>query len=139
MIAKRKNADRIKEFSKQLKHFNKESLSNQPKLPSASEQSDLQIAKKKYESNRIRAMEYAKNVPKPKVSNNPTINPNQQYTQQDFEEYDDGDGFMNNHNQRNNGGLYMDEDAFQAAKLQELEAKHAQGKARMDAIKKSIR
>ena len=116
LIAKRKNVDRIKEFSKQLKHFNKESLSNQPKLPSASEQSDLQIAKKKYESNRIRAMEYAKNVPKPKVSNNNNLPGNQQYTQQDFEVYDDGDGFETNNQRSNHGGLYMDEDAFQAAK-----------------------
>jgi hypothetical protein len=37
-----------------------------------------------------------------------------------------------------NVGMLMDEDAFQAAKLQELEAKHQQSKMKMEAIKRSL-
>jgi hypothetical protein len=129
LIAKRKNLERIKEFSKQLKSYNKEVLSNQPKLPAANEQLDLEIAKKKYDSNRIRAMEYAKHIPKPKVMND---NDNNERRASISAGSDDGGGV------RNGGGLYMDEDAMQAARLQELEVKHAQGKARLDAIKKSM-
>jgi hypothetical protein len=123
LIAKRKNVDRIKQFSKQLRDFNKDAIQQQPKLPSAVEQNDIEISKKKFDSNRIRAMEYARQVPKPKLKPS-----------------DRGERISHSAegNSQFANDLYMDEDAFQAAKLQELEAKHQQGKARLEAIKKSI-
>jgi hypothetical protein len=130
-VAKRKNADRIKQFSKQLRDFNKESFSNQPKLPSSVEQSDLMTSKKKYDSHRIRGMEYAKHIPKPKL-------PTSSEDQYDGEDQQDQQDDERRRVSYTGGGLYMDEDALQAAKLQELEAKHQQGKAKLEAIKKSI-
>jgi hypothetical protein len=135
LVAKRKNADRIKQFSKQLRDFNKESFSNQPKLPSSVEQSDLMTSKKKYDSNRIRGMEYAKHIPKPKLATNSQDQCDGEDQQQQQDQQDDERRRVS----YTGGGLYMDEDALQAAKLQELEAKHQQGKARLEAIKKSIK
>jgi hypothetical protein len=93
------------------------------------------VARQKYESKRTKALEFAKHIPKPKV-----------------ERVVENDGIGKNRSQavvRSSrsagqysemaGGLYMDSDSEQAAKLQELEAKHLQSKARMEAIKKSLR
>lgn len=55
LVAKRKNAERIKEFSSQLRSINKEVIIQQPKLPSSVEQSDLNVAKQKLDSKRTRA------------------------------------------------------------------------------------
>jgi hypothetical protein len=146
LIAKRKNAERIKEFSKQLRQLNADVLTQQAKLPSASEQNDLQIARSKYESSRQRALDFARNnVPKPKQPSYLNV------------EMADADNRNNrsrsappkNHNSQSmsressndpnsNVGMLMDEDAFQAAKLQELEAKHQQSKMKMEAIKRSL-
>lgn len=72
LVAKRKNLDRIKDFSKQLRVVNQETIANQRKLPSATEQSDLQRAKQKYTSSRFRALEFAKHVPKPNAKDGST-------------------------------------------------------------------
>lgn len=154
LIAKRKNLDRIKEFSKQLRQVNADMLTQQPKLPSATEQNDLQIARQKYESTRQRALEFAKNnVPKPKVARNAQLDERRDQRGYYDEETDNGpsqirDGTRRSQSagersgsyggSRSNLGIPMDEDAFQAAKLQELEAKHQQSKARMEAIKRSL-
>eukprot|EP01033_Poteriospumella_lacustris_P001653 gene1653-1205_t len=154
LIAKRKNLDRIKEFSKQLRQVNADILTQQPKLPSATEQNDLQIARQKYESTRQRALEFAKsNVPKPKVARNAQLDERRDQRGQYDGETDNGptqirDGTRRSQSagersgsyggSRSNLGIPMDEDAFQAAKLQELEAKHQQSKARMEAIKRSL-
>ncbi len=134
LVEKRKKLEKIKEFSKNLRYVNKESILQQPKLPSATEQADLMISKKKYESNRIRAMEYAKHIPKPKNSQSEgKSNGN------DDDDEEESDRLRSREGGGGGGGyLYMDEDAFQSAKLQELEAKHQQGKARLEAIKKSL-
>jgi hypothetical protein len=127
LIAKRKNADRIKEFSKQLRHFNQDVITQQPKKPSAIEENDINIAKSKQDSTRQRALEFARNVPKPKVApSNPVIHvPARQSRSSDS-------------NRVESAGLYMDDDAMEAAKLQELERKHEQNRAKMDAIRKSM-
>lgn len=154
LIAKRKNLDRIKEFSKQLRQVNADMLTQQPKLPSASEQNDLQIARNKYESTRQRALEFAKNnVPKPKVARNAQLDDRRDPRGYYDEETDNGPSQLRDATRRSqsagersgsyggsrsNLGIPMDEDAFQAAKLQELEAKHQQSKARMEAIKRSL-
>lgn len=126
LVAKRKNLDRIKEFSKQLRHFNQEVIMQQPKKPSAVEENDLNIARSKLESNRQRALEFAKNVPKPKVA-------------AQTEEREVRRGSSSADGKRNaEKDLYMDEEAVKEARLQELELKHAQNRAKMDAIRKSL-
>lgn len=134
LIAKRKNADRIKEFSKQLRHFNQEVLVQQPKLPPSTEQVEIEKSKSKMESSRHKAIDYAKNVPKPKVTAS-TIAEVGTNTRQSRSAGDNGAEYGG----RGQGMLYMDEDAFEAAKLQELESKHLQNKAKMEAIRKSLR
>ena len=63
--AKRANADRIKDFSKQLNEFNKLNLLDQKKVPHSSEASGVEMCRKKMESNRERGMQFAKQIPKP--------------------------------------------------------------------------
>eukprot|EP01038_Epipyxis_sp_PR26KG_P014997 gene14997-20174_t len=70
LVAKRANMNRIKDFSNNLKSFNQVTLRNQQKLPAANEQNDMEIAKKKMDSKRLKAIEFAKNIPKPKIKNN---------------------------------------------------------------------
>lgn len=67
LIAKRANLDRVKEFSRNLHNYNRQVLSQAPKLPSASEKRDIRLSEQKYQSNRQKALEFAKSVPKPKV------------------------------------------------------------------------
>jgi hypothetical protein len=129
LVAKRKNQERIKEFSKQLRNFNQEVIMQQPKKPSSIEENDLTVAKGKQESNRQRALEFAKHIPKPKVAPNYSGKRGQPNTGPS------GGGDLEG---GNDGGIYMDDDAMDAAHLQELEMKHAQNKARMDAIKRSL-
>jgi hypothetical protein len=142
LVAKRKNAERIKEFSRQLRSFNQEQITQQSKLPSATEQNDLQKAKQKYESRRQRAIEFAKQIPKPKSSKEETDLGQDEYSGgntlfaagQSRSSYSAG----NMNGVGGGGGLVMDEDAIHAAKLQELESKHMQSKAKMEAIKRSL-
>lgn len=137
LIAKRRNAERIKEFSKQLRAFNQEAITQQPKLPSSTEQSDLNIARAKYESNRQRALEFAKHIPKPKVTAEDVHGDTEQAGRSKSAQRRRNSS-TENPSEGNGRGLVMDEDAFQMAKLQELEAKHQQSKAKMEAIKKSL-
>lgn len=125
LIAKRKNLDRIKDFSKQLRQINKEIISQNPKLPSSVEQNDINLSKRNYESKRQKAIDFARNIPKPKLS---TENMQSQTNNQ-----------RSGSSQSNReSALYMDDDAIEAARLQELEAKHLQNKAKMEAIKKTL-
>lgn len=55
--AKRANVERIKEFSKNLKQFNKEMITQQPPPPEP----------EKEPSKRDKALAFAENIPKPKV------------------------------------------------------------------------
>lgn len=66
--AKRANLDRIKQFSKNLKTFNEETIKQMPKLPSSVEKHEIEISKKKMESKRAKALEFSKRIPKPKVT-----------------------------------------------------------------------
>jgi hypothetical protein len=118
LVAKRANADRVKEFSKNLKHFNKQSLGNQKKVPSGQELVQASVAKSKVDSKREKMLEFAKNIPKPKIK--PDLKA------PEFEH-----------------GYMMAPDKFgmpfeDASKLQELEAKHIESQAQVEAIKKSL-
>ena len=122
--AKRANADRIKDFSKQLNEFNKVSLGDQRRLPYSSEASGVQISKKKLESNRERAIQFAKNIPRPAIKG-------KEMKSFDVDDEDDmADRLMS-------GSEYGvgDQKAF---KLEELQAKHLESKRSIDAMRKQM-
>lgn len=47
-MAKRANLERIKEFSKNLQSFNRQTISQQPKLPPAAEKHDIAVSEQKF-------------------------------------------------------------------------------------------
>lgn len=126
--AKRANADRIKDFSKQLNNFNKINLSDQKKIPYSSEASGVEISRRKIESNRERAMQFAKQIPKPvnklKVDGIGRVE-------------EDGTGTGSG------ADLYLQSDEYgqsyeKATRLQELQAKHEDSRRNVQAIRKSM-
>lgn len=48
LVAKRANLERIKEFSKNLQSFNRQTISQQPKLPPAAEKHDIAVSEQKF-------------------------------------------------------------------------------------------
>jgi hypothetical protein len=68
LVAKRANLDRRKEFARNLQNYNQQVIAHQPKLPPAAEKHDILISEQKFSSNRQKALEFAKQVPKPKVA-----------------------------------------------------------------------
>ena len=150
LVCKRANLERIKEFSKKLQHFNKEVLSNQSKLPPSCEKHDIQISEQKFSSNRQKAIEFSKNIPKPKVkcrdSNNDgkhrTIK-NNDYDDGDNDDNDDDGNYDYNNGVDRNVGNSKDSFTFgvtnkEENRILELEAKHKQNKLQMEAIRKSL-
>jgi hypothetical protein len=152
LVAKRANADRIKEFSKQLQEFNSQVSQNQRKLPSATEQNDLVVAKGKQESKRERAAQFAKQIPKPKLEG---VGRRKSYGDEPTRKLGDGyDGMVGEYGGDENMMDYFDEENYYGAagarnhhqhhhaaepsKLEQLQAKHAQSKRQVDAIKASI-
>ncbi len=127
LIAKRANAERIKEFSKNLRNFNSQMIGNQQKLPSGSESHDIDNAKKKILSARERALQFAKNIPKPKV------NKDSYKSVDDVIDLHDDDGYM-----RVSYEQYGME-SKQAKYLEDLEAKYMDSKRNVDAIKRQLK
>lgn len=117
--AKRANAARVKEFSKKLTEYNKQALREQRKLPSSKEMSAMSIAKSKYESKREKMLEFARQIPKPKPK---AVNENEEFEH----------GYMTREDE-----FGMSHEA--AMRMQELEAKHAQSQARVEAIKRALK
>ena len=152
LVCKRANLERIKEFSKKLQHFNKELLSKKSKLPPSSEKHDIQISEQKFSSNRQKAIEFSKNIPKPKVKSRDSNDDgkhrtikNNDYDNGDNDDNDgDGDYYDNNGGGRNGGnGNVKDSFTFgvtnkEENRILELEAKHKQNKLQMEAIRKSL-
>lgn len=137
LVCKRANLDRIKEFSKKLQNFNKEVLSNQSKLPPSSEKHDIQISEQKFQSNRQKAIEFSRNIPKPKVKsrdNNEYNLRNKEKGNDDGDNYDDNFDDHNDNNFKDNYGITNKEEN----RILELEAKHKQNKIQMEAIRKSL-
>lgn len=134
LVAKRKNAERIKQFSKQLRSFNKDAISAAPKLPSAVEQNDLNVARQKYESKRQKAIEFARQIPKPAIPVDPVAIESDEIAANSLPlpSSSRGNTAMAAHGPR------IDQDAMVSAKIQELQAKHEQSKVKMAAIKKSM-
>ena len=135
LVCKRANLDRIKEFSKKLQNFNKEVLSNQSKLPPSTEKHDILISEQKIQSNRQKAIEFSRNIPKPKVKSRD----NNEYNLRNREKGNDGDNYDDNFDDHNdnckdNYGITNKEEN----RILELEAKHKQNKIQMEAIRKSL-
>lgn len=110
LVAKRANAERIKQFSKNLNDFNRVNIKNNI---SASEKEA--IKKVKVLSNREKALQFAQNVPKPKVIESKAVSSN------------------GNKLERNIGVS-----SIQTSKIDELTSRHQQSKKQVDAIKKSM-
>lgn len=174
LVAKRKNLERIKEFSKQLRVVNQDLIQQQRKLPPATEQIDIEKSKQKLNSKRQKALEFARNIPKPAAEKG-----QQQYgptgeslTHRDstggyLEDEEDGFGGERTWEKTSNSrvslsagssrlpgrvvkktlrstSVALDEalagvaDYEVSSRLLELEAKHQQSKAQVDAIRKAF-
>ena len=133
--AKRANLERVKEFSRNLHSFNKQSIRQQPKLPPSSEKRGIEISKQKMESRRQKALDFAKKIPKPKASDNTAI---QRGVPSELSSYQHSD--FDSQEMEDFGDLLMcsDPDAIAEKKLQELEARHQQGKLQIEAIRKTM-
>lgn len=117
LVAKRANAERVKEFSKNLKKFNKEAMPR--KDP---QEMEIAAKQKKAEENskRDKAREFAKNIPKPKVRVNSG----------------GAGGGRAGGSDRSNVG--MSAIPVESNRLEELTSKHMQSRKQVDAIKKSL-
>lgn len=123
--AKRANLERIKEFGRNLRNFNQNILESQPKMPNGNEAHDLDVAKKQQESKRQRGLQFARNIPIPKVA---STNANSSNNRGDS----DDNAYMNiTHEQY---GM----ESKKAKRLEDLEAKYADSKRNVESIKKSI-
>ena len=123
LIAKRANLDRVKEFAKNLHNFNHEHLRNQKKLPPSNEKNEMEIAHKKLESKRQKAIDFAKNIPKPKIPAAKDACGKQRGDDEEsagMSNFDMGEGYE------------------EELKLHELEAKHVNSKRQIEAIRKAM-
>ena len=127
---------RIKDFSKNLQSFNRENLRQQPKLPPAAEKSEIVISMRKQDSKRERMLEFSKQIPKPQVRNpKPFGNNDIIYDEDDDDTFDPGMPPRRNRGQGDGGNYSTSADDY---RLQELEAKHNNGKKQIDAIRKQM-
>lgn len=132
LVAKRANKERIKEFAKKLKEFNHETLLQQQKLPPSSEQLEIEKSKQKVESKREKALQFAKNVPKPK----PRVVVNSAIGEKGKVGVDKG-----NENDETDESLYFDgfeSESAEAKKLAYLEAEHDERKKKVEGIRKAL-
>ena len=114
--------------------MNKSILSEQKKLPASNELQSIQVSKQVEASNRARAIEFAKNVPKPKVVVKDEPVRSKKYASMDADDGYEGegdDGYMMQNDMY--GDNYMTN-----AKLQQLESKHEDTRKQVEAIKKSL-
>jgi Jhy protein len=137
LIVKRANAERIKEFSRKLKDYNRSALETQRRLPNASEALSIEVTKKRLESNRERALNFAKNVPKPKVKTSSGSGGDEEQTGARG-----GVGCGENYGDDDEDHLLAPDEfgtSFEeAARLQELQAKHQESRRKIEAIKRSM-
>lgn len=119
--AKRANVDRVKEFSRNLKSFNEKVIKEQPKLPQAQEAVEIDKSKQKLESKRERAIQFAKQIPKPSIRTQKDEMSSKQHSEIN-DDFSSADPYS-----------FVDE-----TKFVELEARHNASKRQVDAIKKSL-
>jgi transcription elongation GreA/GreB family factor len=120
LLAKRANAERIKEFSRNLKNYNKDTITKQKMEMMEAGNYETSAKKKENDavSSREKAFAFARNIPKPKVK---TV------TSKKESEYVDMGPTMQ---------LGPDDEDRNA--LAELEQKHLQSRKQVEAIKKSL-
>lgn len=133
--AKRANLDRMKEFSKNLNNVNKTVISEQRKLPPSKEARDIKVNQEAQCSSRLRALEFSRNIPKPRVVKKESA----------------GEARSKKQNQYNEMEMEMEDDDYYVtaddiygadyatnSKMQALDNKHNDTKKQVDAIKKSL-
>lgn len=138
LVAKRANLDRVKEFSRNLQNFNRQAIAQQPKLPPAAEKHDIRLSEQKYNSSRQKALDFAKNIPKPKVAPRSTVrggNPSLQ-DEQDF--FDDGGAGAYATAAAGAAGMSMGADYQTESRIMELEAQHNNRKVQIEAIRRTM-
>eukprot|EP01032_Pedospumella_encystans_P017599 gene17599-20047_t len=140
LVAKRANLERIKEFSKNLQSFNRQTISQQPKLPPAAEKRDIAISEQKFNSRRQKAIEFAKNVPKPRVPSQPTSQQGRggKAPNGGDGDYDESDYYTTNNNNAHAGGMDMGAEYAHESRIMELEAQHNNRKIQIEAMKKNL-
>ena len=143
LVAKRANQERIKEFSKNLLEFNQKVLQQQRKLPHSAESNSIVLAQKKIMSKREKALEFSKNVPKPKSSamlqpseapRRPKYRPSG--SNGDYEADWAGKDFDHDYMTKESESHGMNEVEFR--RLETLEQKHNDSQRQIAAIKKSL-
>lgn len=148
-MAKRANLDRIKEFSRNLQSYNRQVIGQQPKLAPASEKRDIAVSEQKFNSRRQRAIEFAKNVPKPKVATSASAargDAQQRCTSQqrgafkDNDESELGDNFDGGYGARphSDSSMHMGADYAKESRIMELESQHNNRKIQMEVIRKTL-
>lgn len=110
LVAKRANAERIKQFSKNLNDFNRVSIRNNISADDKEANNRVKVL-----SNRDKARQFAQNVPKPKVNESKAI-------------------LSHGNKVERNVGV----SSVPTSKLDELASRHQQSKKQVDAIKKSM-
>lgn len=157
MIAKRANAERIKEFSKQLQEFNSQVAQNQRKLPPANEMNEISVSKLKEESKRERAAQFARQVPLPAPAKSKGNGRRKSSGDEpaaaagggrmrfddnvDMDDYGGDENMMDYYYDSTDmqvSGAGGGGGAAEPSRLEMLQAKHAQSKRQVDAIKASI-
>lgn len=146
--AKRANADRVKEFAKNLQSVNRAALSQQKRLPSSEEAKGINISAVRLDSKRERALEFARHVPKPKVKSELSqggdavgddectdgeliVAARRKGARAARTDNDDDDDYMAEHDVL--GGEFA-----AMSKLDELEARHQDSRRQVEAIKRSL-
>jgi hypothetical protein len=133
LIAKRSNAARVKEFANNLKKFNEKALLQAPKKVSAVEEQDIVKAQIAGESKRLKALEFAKNIPLPK-----NRSPDRQ--ERDRRINDGMDDIMTSHYEGSSDSHayknLVDANPSVESRLAELEAKHRENMKKVEAISK---
>lgn len=126
LVAKRANLQRVKEFARNLKKYNDTHIqTSSDKLPAPAQAIEIQKQVEKSASKRSKALEFAKQIPKPKLKES---------LSDDYRMVDPNQGEPDSH-EKDIYGLTADE----SNKLSELELKHLEKKKQIEAIKKSLR
>lgn len=112
--------ERIKDFSKKLNEYNRSTLFQQRKNVPSDEHRSIELSKQKLESKRQKAIDFARNIPKPKT-NKKGLNHNINYATHESDHLYEND--------------FIDEDS---RRLLELQEKHDLNKAKIETIKKSM-
>jgi len=148
--AKRANKERVKEFSRNLKQYNKQEIQAHRKLPQSSEVLEAERAERKQASKREKMAEYGKRVPKPKgpkaVENHSRALERKAKGRQDANHHNhDGNGDWPDRDDDFNDDAYLrgpdatGMDYAASSNITELEAKHNESRAQIDAIKRALR